>query len=58
MSKTKLNVNELAILSNLETLNAEMIKEKIAKRDRFRKLHEIAKYQLSVLKGKDFMKHP
>lgn len=50
------HINELAILSNLETLNAEMIKEKIAKGDRFRKLQEITKYQLSVLKGKDFMK--
>ncbi len=50
------SINELAILSNLETLNAEMIKEKITKRDRFRKLHEIAKYQLSVLKRKDFLK--
>ncbi len=50
------SINELAILSNLETLNAVMIKEKIAKEDRFRKLNEIAKYQLSVLKGKDFMK--
>ncbi len=50
------SINELAILSNLETLNAEMIKEKIIKNDRFRKLREIAKYQSSVLEGQDFMK--
>lgn len=50
------SINELAILSNLETLNAEMIKEKIAKGDRFRKLQEITKYQSSVLGGKGFMK--
>ncbi len=50
------SINELAILSNLETLNAQMIKEKMSKKDRFFKLKEIAKYQLSVLNEKDFMK--
>ena len=50
------SINELAILSNLETLNAQMIKEKVSKNDRFHKLREIAKYQLSVLNEKDFMK--
>lgn len=50
------SINELAILSNLETLNAQMIKEKVDKKDRFQKLSEIAKYQLVVLNEKDFMK--
>ena len=50
------SINELAILSNLETLNAQMIKEKVTKSERFNKLKEIAKYQLSVLNEKDFMK--
>jgi len=50
------SINELAILSNLETLNAQMIKENVNKNDRFFKLREIAKYQLSVLNEKDFMK--
>ncbi|MBU2505804.1 MAG: KilA-N domain-containing protein [Bacteroidetes bacterium] len=50
------SINELAILSNLETLNAQMIKEKVSKNERFLKLKEIAKYQLSVLNEKDFMK--
>ena len=50
------SINELAILSNLETINAQMIKEKVNKRDRFFKLREIAKYQLSVLNDMDFMK--
>jgi hypothetical protein len=50
------SINELAILSNLETINAQMIKEKINKNNRFLKLKEIAKYQLSVLNNKDFMK--
>jgi hypothetical protein len=50
------SINELAILSNLEALNAEMIKENVIKEERFIKLREIAKYQLSVLNDKDFMK--
>lgn len=50
------SINELAILSNLETINAQMIKERIDKNIRFTKLKEIAKYQLSVLNDKDFMK--
>ena len=50
------SINELAILSNLETINAQMIKEKINKNTRFIKLKEIAKYQLSILNDKDFMK--
>ena len=62
LAKTNMNIrdiasiNELAILSNLETLNAEMIKEKIDKTERFKKLKKIAEYQLSVLNEKDFMK--
>ena len=50
------SINELAILSNLETLNAQMIKEKVDKSNRYLKLKEIARYQLSVLNEKDFMK--
>lgn len=50
------SINELAILSNLETINAQMIKEKINKNSRCNKLKEIAKYQLSILNEKDFMK--
>lgn len=50
------SINELAILSNLETLNAQMIKEDIEKQDRFLKLKEIAQYQLVVLNEKDFIK--
>ncbi len=50
------SINELAILSNLETLNAQMIKEQVDKSVRFTKLKEIAIYQLTVLNEKDFMK--
>ena len=50
------SINELAVLSNLESLNAEMIKSIIIKEKRFEKLNEIANYQLNVLNEKDFMK--
>lgn len=50
------SINELAILSNIETINAQMIKENIDKSERFDKLKEIAKYQKAVLNDKDFMK--
>src|SRR5690606_32286721 len=50
------SINELAILSNIQTINAEMIKEKIDKSERFLKLKDIAKYQLSVLNNTDFVK--
>ncbi len=50
------SINELAILSNLESLNAEMIKEGIVKKERFLKLSAIAKYQQSILDEKDVIK--
>ena len=50
------SINELAVLSNLESLNAEMIKSGINKQSRFEKLKEISKYQLTILNEKDFVK--
>lgn len=50
------SINELAILSNLESLNAEMIKSGIDKYERYKRLKEIATYQLTILNEKDFMK--
>ena len=50
------SINELAVLSNLESLNAEMIKSGINKENRYLKLKEIATYQLTILNEKDFMK--
>jgi hypothetical protein len=50
------SINELAVLSNIESMNAEMIKDGIAKSERFGKVKEIANYQLKILDGKDFMK--
>ena len=42
-------INELTVLSNLETHNAELIKEEKSKEERFDILSEIANYQLNVL---------
>ena len=42
-------INELTVLSNLETHNAELIKEGKSKEERFDILSEIANYQLNVL---------
>ena len=50
------SINELAVLSNLETLNAEMIKGKIEKNTRYIKLKDIAAHQLEVLNGSDILK--
>ncbi len=50
------SINELAVLSNLETLNAEMIANGNEKRDRYNRLKEISAYQLLVMNENDFMK--
>jgi len=50
------SINELAVLSNLETINAEMINDKIEKAIRFDKLHKVAQYQMNILNDKNFIK--
>lgn len=50
------SINELAVLSNLETHNAEMIKTGLNKTERFQKLLAIATYQLNILNQTDFIK--
>ena len=42
-------INELTVLSNLESHNAQMIKEGKKKEERFKILQEIAEYQLNIL---------
>ena len=42
-------INELTVLSNIETHNAQMIREGKSKIERFDALKEIAKYQLDIL---------
>jgi len=50
------SINELAVLSNLETINAQMIKEELSKNTRFVKLKEIAEYQIEILNDLDYLK--
>ena len=49
-------VNELTVLSNLETHNAQMIREGKEKEERFKILRDIAGYQLEILNTADEMK--
>jgi hypothetical protein len=50
------SINELAILSNLESANADMIREGIDKKGRFEKLYKIGQYQKEILDKQDFLK--
>ena len=50
------SINELAILSNLESANADMIRDGITKKVRLDKLHKIAQYQKEILDKQDFLK--
>ena len=43
------SINELTVLSNLESHNAELIKEAKSKEERFEILNDICKYQLDIL---------
>ena len=46
-------INELTVLSNLETHNAQMIREGRTKEERFQILKEIADYQMQILSAAD-----
>ena len=50
------SINELTVLSNLESHNAELIKEGKIKEERFEILSEIAKYQLTILNNAEKIK--
>jgi len=50
------SINELTVLSNLESHNAELIKEGKDKEERFEILSEIAKYQLDILNNAEKIK--
>ena len=50
------SIPELTVLSNLETHNAELIKEGLSKQERFIKLKQIAEYQLRILIEADKIK--
>ena len=47
------SINELTVLSNIESHNAELIKDGISKEERFKILSEIAKYQLNILNNSE-----
>ena len=49
-------INELTVLSNLESHNAELIKEGKEKEEGFEILSEIAKYQLGILNNAEKIK--
>lgn len=49
-------INELTVLSNLESHNAELIKNGKSKEERFDTLCEIAKYQLNILNNAEHIK--
>ena len=49
-------INELTVLSNLESHNVEMIKEGKDKEERFEELSQIAKYQLNILNNAEKIK--
>ncbi|MBR5834874.1 MAG: KilA-N domain-containing protein, partial [Bacteroidales bacterium] len=42
-------INQLIVLSNIESLNAELIKQGVSKEDRFTILRRTAEEQLTVL---------
>ena len=50
------SINELTVLSNLESHNAELIKEGKSKEERFDILSSIANYQLNILNNADKIK--
>ncbi len=50
------SINELVILSNLESANAAYIREGLNRKERFEKLSNIACYQKKILDKKDFLK--
>lgn len=50
------SINELNVLANAESLNAEMIREGLDKEVRFNKLKDMGTRQLEALNSKDFMK--
>ena len=50
------SINELNILSNLESLNATLIKRGVDKNDRYMILSETAKEQMELLNHYDYMK--
>ncbi|MFN7226241.1 MAG: KilA-N domain-containing protein [Holosporales bacterium] len=49
------SINELIVLSNIEAMNTEMMRDRLDKKTRFEKLSSIASRQLETLNKMDFM---
>lgn len=50
------SINELIVLSNMESKNAEMIRDGVDKQIRFEKLQTIARHELELLNSKNLIK--
>ena len=50
------SINQLTVLSNLEVINSELIKNKLSKTQRFQYLHRMALQQLVILDNNNAMK--
>lgn len=50
------SINELVVLSNLESYNAKMIKDGISKEKRFKELYSLSNYQLGILNTSEKIK--
>ncbi len=50
------SVEQLVVLSNLETMNAELIRQKLTQPERLRRLNEIAIIQIKSLLGNPSIK--
>jgi hypothetical protein len=50
------SINELAILSNIESLNSTLIKNNVGKKERFKIIYETVKEQRARLDSYDFIK--
>lgn len=50
------SINELNVLANAESKNAEMIRDGLDKKTRLKELQQLAIWQLNALNDKDFMK--
>jgi hypothetical protein len=50
------SINELNVVANAESKNAEMIRDGLDKKTRFEKLRELAEWQLKTLNDMDFAK--
>ncbi|WP_288243477.1 KilA-N domain-containing protein [uncultured Chryseobacterium sp.] len=51
------SINDLAILTNLESMNASLIKSRISKKERFRILLDMVKDQREILSKTDYLKN-